>query len=650
MSVEKEHIPHITSELVVCTPSEEPVSLQEAQESNPGACAVNELVSSQMLSVGSNELETRPPPGKLSIIHAHGSTIINEYFVVPKGYYFYFDTVKSESSYVHRSGEVEYTDPDTGKTYILDPFDAATIDPKTRHLAIDSAIFMHQYVPGDVMTNHNITFYPGSSNKTLPEDEISKDGEQKFICGIVQPNVKINPADIEYFNGGLKKTYLQVLGPSNPGLIPYDAETNLFELINTGITLTNGDVYKLPPGHIVLRSCRNLIFSKGVEIYEITSDKFRGMSQTEQYMLRQMSTGIPNTHETARDPTANAKNQGGLYSEKQLFSVPKNNTTSIRKLTPLSSALSQKAQNVVVGMSIEGGKGKGKSKKKNSHGPKKIVKVSRVYVTTYVRQQFDSKIRYYNNTILKQYEADGLIPKQDFQDMYPMDLTTGKYILIDQTGTLSPRQVYAVIMATNCMVCERNLAKLPRSSLCPKCHVVGFCAEHAGKSARVIKHDCFSPFIKVDNFNEYIKLNKELHEINETVNSKFSIYSSKKKELEPELDRLKDDLLDLNNKLQRLSEQDYPYEMELGKLLTSTRAKNIARADNLRQLLSKSRINAQPIQNEISEKTAKRRKLQHKLDMLRAIYFESMEELDERKDHLTSLLNTMAAERRKINN
>jgi len=644
MSSNGEHIPPITSELVVCEPSEEPVTLQEAQAVNPGACAVNELVSSQMESVESNELEKRPPPGKLTVIHAHGSTIINEYFVVPKGYYFYFDTVKSESTYRHRSGEVEYTDPDTREKYILDPFDIATLDPEKRHLAIDSAVFMHQYVPGDVITNHNLTFYPGTSLETLTEEEISKDGNLKFICGIVQPDVKINPADVRYLDGGLRKTHLQVLGPSNPGLIPYDAETNLFELITTGITLTNGDVYKLPPGHIVLRSCRNLIYSKDVELYAMTPDKFREMDKPSQHMLRQMSTGIPNSHETARDPTSNSKNQtGGLYSEKQLFRNTRNTTESMAKLTPLSSKLAEQATNVVRSTSTQkGGKGKpGKQSKKNNRGPKKIVKVSRVYVTTYVRQQFDSKIRYYNTEILKQFEADGLIPKPEFEDMYPFDLRTGKYIPIDPSGTLTPRQVYAVIMSTNCMVCERNLAKLPGSSLCPKCHVVGFCAEHADKPARVTKHDCFSPFVKVRDFDEYIKLNKELLGVSDTLRSKREIYSSKKIELQKEIDILKEDLGGLNYKLQRLSKQDYPYEMELGKLMTSTKAKNIARVEIIQEELRKSREISNPIQSEMSEKTTRRRKLQYELDRLSDTYFDSVDDLNERRDELTNLIKDM---------
>ena len=649
MSAESEHIPPVTSEMVVCEPFEEPISLQEAQEINPGACAVNELVSSQMEPVESRELEKRPPPGKLSIIHAHGSTIINEYFVVPKGYYFYFDTVKSESTYRRRSGEVEYTDPETGETYILDPFDAATIDPETRHLAIDSAVFMHQYAPGDVITNHNLSFYPGTSLETLSEDAISKDGELKFICGIVQPDVRIDPKYIKYIDEGLNKTHFQVLGPSNPGLIPFDEEINLFDLIYTGITLTNGDVYKLPPGHIVLRSCRNLIYSKDVEIHAITPEIFREMNRPSQHILRQMSTGAPNTHNNARAPSIESKNKTGkMYRETHLFRENKPDTKSMKILMPLSAKLANNATSVV---SVSAPKGKGKSKKRNNnHGPKKIVKVSRVYVTTYVRQQFDSKIRYYNNVILKQYKEDGLIPRSDFEDMYPIDLSTGKYIPINPSDTLTPRQVYAVIMSTNCMVCERNLAKLPNSSLCPKCHVVGFCSDHAGKSARVAKHDCYSPFFKLDNFKEYIKLNKELHDIKETLSTKYKIYSSKKKELESEIDRLKDDISDLNYKLQRLSTQDYPYEMELGKLMTSTKSKNISRANNLRAQLSESRKIAQPIQAEMSKKTARRRKLQHELDKLGREYIDSLYELDEHADYLSKLIKDMTPKSSKNNN
>ncbi len=100
--------------------------------------------------------------------------------------------------------------------------------------------------------------------------------------------------------------------------------------------------------------------------------------------------------------------------------------------------------------------------------------------------------------MLSRYEAESLIPKPEFEDMYPMDSSTGKYMQIDPFGVLTPQQVYAVMLSTNCHVCARNLARLPNSKLCAKCHVVGFCEKHFGGSSRLTKHDCYSPFIKVE--------------------------------------------------------------------------------------------------------------------------------------------------------
>jgi len=492
-------IPAVSSDIVLC---EAPSDKIEVSSAHPGACAVNELVNSEMEGVDSTELEKRPPPGKLTIIYAHGSTIVNEYFVVPKGYYFYFDAVKSESTYKVRSGPAKYVDKETGYRVELDTFDLAARYPKERHLAIDHADFMHQYAPGDVMTNHSLLFYPGLSTENLSESEISKDGNIKFINGIVLPNVEINPMEIIYIDGGLRHTHLQVLGPENPGLIPFEEDINLYNLINTGITLTNGDIYKLPPGHIVLRSCRTLFYDKDLDLYPITRADYNKMEPAYKTLIKQYSTGMINARNNARKPSNEPKNTR-IYGPTQLFrdKYSKHSKHFIKKSMPLSQALIENAQ-----------RGRINNNKQNKHTRKHTRKqksvargvnnpiaayphpTSRVYVTTYVRQEFASKIRFYNKTVLKQYEDVGLIP--EFEDMYPMDSSTGKYVRIDPFVILTPQQVYVVMMATNCHVCARNLAKLPNSRLCAKCHVVGFCEKHFVGPSRVTKHDCYSPFIK----------------------------------------------------------------------------------------------------------------------------------------------------------
>jgi hypothetical protein len=464
-----------------------------------------------MEGVDSTELERRPPPGKLSIIYAHGSTIINEYFVVPKGYYFYFDSVKSESTYSLRSGDAQYVDEATGKTFPIDSFDLAALHPDKRHLAIDHADFMHQYAPGDVMTNHLISFYPGKSNTSLTESELNEDGEIKFQTGIVLPNVAINPMDLIYFNNKLRNTYLQVLGPDNPGLIAFNELTTLYDLINIGIQLTNGDTYKLPPGHIALRSCRNLTYNGDTELYDVTRAMYNTMDNASKTLTKQHSIGMVNTYNNSRKPSNEPKTTP-TYAPTQLFrpKLKNNKKHSMKNLMPLSHALMETA----LKGGIKGkGKGKGKGNGINNRNTRKqkpdalygshkyhlshnTTPASRVYVTTYVRQEFASKIRYYNNTVLTQYEYNGLIPKPEFEDMYPMDSSIGKYIRIDPYNTLTPQQVYMVIMAANCHVCARNLAKLPDSKLCPKCHVVGFCEKHFAGSSRVTNHDCYNPFIK----------------------------------------------------------------------------------------------------------------------------------------------------------
>ncbi len=482
---EEQRIPPVSSDIVACVLPADKMN-SELVSAHPGDCAVNALVSSEMEGVDSTELEKRPPPGKLSIIYSHGSTIVNEYFVVPKGYYFYFDTVKSEASYTVRSGSSEYVDKETGYKFPIDALDLAALQPETRHLAIDHADFIHQYAPGDVMTNHLISFYPGKANTSLSEAEFDRDGEMKFITGIVLPDVAIDPMDLVYTNGKLRNTYLQVLGPDNPGLIKFNEITTLYDLINIGIELTNGDIYKLPPGHIVLRSCRKLVYSSDTEFYSVTREKYNNMDYQSQVLMRQMSTGHSNANITARNPSGE-QHQFGEYEPELLFRPP--TITGNMQIAPLSSKLVKPAKNTV-------GKKTKKNKQNNKEHAASALHVSRVYVTTYVRQGFAAKIRYYNTSVLSRYEAEGLIPKPEFEDMYPMDSSTGKYVRIDPFGVLTPQQVYAVMMATSCHVCARNLARLPNSHLCARCHVVGFCDKHFGGSSRLTKHECFKPFIK----------------------------------------------------------------------------------------------------------------------------------------------------------
>jgi hypothetical protein len=490
MNTEQEPIPEIVSDIAVCRSSKHKLDLNEAQSANPSDCEVDELVNSHM-ELTEIKPEKRPQPGKLTIIYGHGSTIVNEYFVVPKGYYFYFDTVKSESTYNFRSGKTIYTNPETGKQYILDPFNIKAMDPETRHLAIDESVFMHQYAPGDVMTNHNITFYPGLGDTNLSESELKTSEHEKLITGIVQPNVAIRPGDFIYFDNDIRTKFMQIPGF---GEIPFNYPISLFDLIKTGILMTNNELYTLPPGHFVLKNCRNLIYSGPTEQdaftqYNITEAKFNNMPMPHQTLIRQASTGQTNTYNNARSPSnePNPDTIWKMYSKSQIFRPEiKSNKASMKNLTPLSSALGNKAANAA-------NPDKRHNKKSKKQYPQAAQQqVSRVYVTTPVRQEFDSKIRYYNKVILPQYESMGLVPREMFQDMYPYNAKTNKYKQIVSTKLLTPYQVYNVMMAANCFVCGRNLAKLPESKLCSKCHLIGFCATHFTAKSRVTQHKCYS--------------------------------------------------------------------------------------------------------------------------------------------------------------
>lgn len=474
-----EVIPPVVTEKPVCAPPTEPVTVREAQEAKPDLCAINTMVNAQMKSIPIDELEKRPGPGKLTVVYAHGSTLINEYFVVPKGYYFYFDSVKSESTSLKRSGEQDYTD-ESGVVHRLDPFESGILKPETRHTAIDKSIFMHQYAPGDVMTNHTFNFYPGESHKHLTKTELKKDGNIKIICGIIRPNMIVNPIDFYYTTSGLNETFI-TFPELDSGKIPFSANTTLYDIINKGITLSNGQVYKLQPGHIVLKSCRKLLFGKRNnltgEIYKfsINAKIFNNMHPRIQNLTRMPSTGKTNNFVNARKPS-NTKKTQPKYATSLLFRSENQQGQIIRQSMPMSSALANKSSNK-----------------------------SSVYVTNYVRQEFPSKIERYNTKILKSFNDKKYTPKPEFKDIFPYNTLSHTYKPIDPSGILTPYDVYNVIIANTCHVCMRNLAKLTGNSACKLCKIVGFCAEHKGAPSYEIAHDCVISFYTEDEMREIKK-------------------------------------------------------------------------------------------------------------------------------------------------
>lgn len=365
-----EVISPVVTDKPVCAPPTEPVTVRDAQEAKPDLCAINTLVNAQMESIPTDELEKRPGPGKLTVVYAHGSTLINEYFVVPRGYYFYFDSVKSESTSLHRSGSQIYIDDD-GQMHQLDPFESAILKPETRHTAIDKSVFMHQYAPSDVMTNHTLSFYPGESTKHLSESELKKDGNNKLICGVIRPDMVIRPTDFLYTTSGLNDTFVTFAELGN-SKIPFSAKTTLYDIIHNGITLDNGQVYKLPPGHIVLKSCRNLVYGKrnkqtgDVTLMGGLDKSFSSFNTEIKTLTRMPSTGNTNNRITARAPNA-TKKQRKLYDTSQIFRGEHHPGMTIMHAMPMSTSLSSQA-------SIK----------------------SRVYVTNYARQDFPSKIERYN--------------------------------------------------------------------------------------------------------------------------------------------------------------------------------------------------------------------------------------------------------------
>lgn len=471
----QEVIPPVVTDKPVCAPPTEPVTVRDAQEAKPDLCAINTLVNAQMESVATDELEKRPGPGKLTVVYAHGSTLINEYFVVPRGYYFYFDTVKSESSFLHRSGSQIYI-ADDGSMHRLDPFESEILKPGTRHTAIDKSVFMHQYAPGDVMTNHTLEFYPGQSNTHFSKTELAKLDNKKYICGVIRPDMIIKPDDFLYTTSGLNEKYI-TFSNLGGGKIPFSAKTTLYDLIHNGITLDNGQVYKLPPGHIVLKSCRNLVHGKRDRLTkELTiygAEKPFALYNTSAKVLTRMpSTGATNNKSTARTPNSTKKKRT-LYNTKEIFREPLTTEMTFTQAMPLSAALSSQAD--------------GKS---------------RVYVTNYVRQEFPSKIERYNTKILKSFNDRKYMVKPEFTNIFPYNPLTRTYTPIDPAGILSPYDVYNVIMANTCHVCMRNLAKLTGNSACKFCKVVGFCAEHKGGTAYETMHDCVISFYDEDEVKE----------------------------------------------------------------------------------------------------------------------------------------------------
>lgn len=488
----QEVIPPVVTEKPVCAPPSEPVTVRAAQEAKPDLCAINALVNSQMELVSVDELERRPGPGKLTVVYAHGSTLINEYFVVPKGYYFYFDSVKSESTSLHRSGSQDYID-EAGNIHSLDPFESAILKPDTRHTAIDKSVFMHQYAPGDVMTNHTLNFYPGESTKHLSKSELKKDGNNKLICGVIRPDMVIRPNDFLYLTSGLNNTFV-TFAELGGGKIPFSADITLYDIIHKGITLSNGQVYKLPPGHIVLKSCRNLVYGQRdkltgkVTLMSGIKKSFNSLNKELRVLTRMPSTGNTNNISTARAPTISRK-QNKLYPLNSIFrGEHPPGTQTIAQTMPMSTSLSSQAPSN-----------------------------SRVYVTNYVRQEFPSKIDRYNTKILKLFNDRKYMVKPEYMTMFPYNPKTKSYTPIDTYGLLTPYDVYNVIMANTCHVCMRNLAKLTGNSACKLCMVVGFCSDHKGGASYEIMHECVISFYDKDEVSAINKSHTVIREIEQNI-------------------------------------------------------------------------------------------------------------------------------------
>lgn len=214
---------------------------------NKGAASVEPTVeeSWKMRQKTLKETNIKNTKGKLWLIYAHGLQDVNNYFVIPEGYYIYFDVMSGEPGI----DNVEKEHDEVNSTNI----EGNLINPATRNLVLVGNNFIHMYQPGDLINQHSITFSPYATG-------MNHTHEFRLLTGIIPPIVSLDPLEFTYDKHNTPKSvkdskYYNKTIDVNEKF--FKKEVNTYIDIAIGQTILLSELLKLvKPGHYFIKICR----------------------------------------------------------------------------------------------------------------------------------------------------------------------------------------------------------------------------------------------------------------------------------------------------------------------------------------------------------------------------------------------------------
>ncbi len=191
------------------------------------------------------ETNIKNTKGKLWLIYAHGLQDVNNYFVIPEGYYIYFDVMSGEPG-------IDYVEKEHNEVNSTN-IEGNLINPVTRNLVLVGNNFIHMYQPGDLINQHSIMFSPYATG-------MNHTHETRLLTGIIPPSVSLDPLEFTYDKHNTPKSvkeskYYNKTIDVNEKFFKKEVNTYIDIAIDQTILLS--ELLKLvKPGHYFVKICR----------------------------------------------------------------------------------------------------------------------------------------------------------------------------------------------------------------------------------------------------------------------------------------------------------------------------------------------------------------------------------------------------------
>jgi hypothetical protein len=184
---------------------------------------------------------------KLWLIYGHGKQDVDNFFVIPEGYYIYFDNMSGELG----MDNIEKGNTEEDSTNI----ELDLINPRTRNNILIGNNFIRMFQPGDLINQHIIEF------KQYEATRDDHKGTARLLTGIIPPTVKLYPEEFTYDTTEepdiviQSKYYNKKLKVDEKFL---KKEVNTYMDISICQRFTLSELLKqLAPGHYFIKICRS---------------------------------------------------------------------------------------------------------------------------------------------------------------------------------------------------------------------------------------------------------------------------------------------------------------------------------------------------------------------------------------------------------